>query len=282
MCCFFIPPRVSARTTGVYLTEIVTVVRAADHVEVRAVARVSLQVVREAGATSRPAEIRQPPFTFQVRAPVERAVMIDVSLVLDSFFTEVIRTVNPGRTIVGFTRPFDAPTAFTATASTVYTTPFVRPVIVHVVVDTEQVRPPGESVTTYPVAVDTVVHDTVTARLPPATTIDTALGTDRSNEVDVVPPVPTPFVPLTVIVYIDPFVNPLIVHVDAVDEQDRPPGVAVAVYVTPGSAPVHVTTDERSPRVAETDRTVTGTTSVTDLEADGPAPTAFTPTTLIV
>jgi hypothetical protein len=68
-------------------------------------------------------------------------------------------------------------------------------------------------------------------------------GKPATTVVDAAGLVPSLLVPVTEMVYEEPFVNPINVHVvPPTVEQVAFPGVAVAVYVTPATLPNHDTT----------------------------------------
>ncbi len=77
-----------------------------------------------------------------------------------------------------------------------------------------------------------------------ADAITGALGGDAGTTVVVaIGPDPSLLVPVTVMVYVVPFTNPVSKQESPPTvEHDEFPGVATAVYVTPETFPIHVTT----------------------------------------
>jgi hypothetical protein len=147
--------------------------------------------------------------------------------------------------------PVLVPVVFTPTTLIVYSVPTVRLVIEHLVEVDVHCDPPGiaEAVYVIPVVSPTACsHETSNAL---STTLAANLVTGKGERTNFIVsdedvPVPSEFTPTTVIVYSVPSVRPLMEHVVDVDVHDAPPGVAVAVYVTPSSSPAPFTHDTSS------------------------------------
>ena len=118
------------------------------------------------------------------------------------------------------------PLAFVSVTDARYCVPALRPLIVHVVVVTEQRAPPGLKATLYPVIVDPLAaplaHFSTT--LVSVTVEDIALGAPGPLPTTTlaVPEailVPVAFVAVTLKLYVVPLVSPVITHVSCVVTQ---------------------------------------------------------------